>query len=115
MNWIGLLLGLFIGLSPTVTLEKVDRTGEHMRVSFPKGAVYACTTFQEQVVREPDANFPDGMYAPKHCWLLDETDTGYDEDWLYIKQYDSDWKVWVEVQYDNGDLTVKSNTLTIHR
>lgn len=120
-RYLALLLALFIGMraASALTISKIDVKGEQLLVSFDKGAVWACTVFQQQVVGTPDQNWSDGRYAPRHCWSLYSDATSYDDNWNYIKSYDTDWLVWAEVGYPALGVDViqytKTNVLEIHR
>lgn len=123
MNFLTMILTLLV----TFTNPTITATGSGFDVTFEKGAVGACTIFQDQTPipdSEPSLKevFPDGHYAPRHCYLVEPTSTGYGDDWDFIVPDQGDhttWKVWVEVQYMNGGpevlVTVKSPTLTVKR
>lgn len=108
------LLGLLLVDRPSIT---TSNDGERFKVSFEAGAIWACTIFQQQVVTEITENFPDGLYTPKHCWHLDPSLTTYDDNWAYIHQYDTPWKVWAELTYvENGETVIhKSNVIDLNR
>lgn len=122
MRWMSICAALVIAIasltaaSPTMTI-----VGEHIQVTFDKGAVGACTVYYNTAVTEvPSENFPDGHYAPRHCWLLDgESDlTGYTDDWAFIEKTNSEWDVYAEVGYVNADQTVsyvESNKVRVRR
>ena len=87
-----------------------ELTNERFKVVFNPGAVYACTVYEQQGGKEP--------YAPRHCWWLDPTLVGYEDDWEYIERYDTDWLVYAEVGYPDSDgVTVyhETNKLKVHR
>ena len=103
-------------LPPSITAVDGGRLFE---VTFDQGAGYACTIYQQQVVGEPDQNFPDGRYTPKHCWYLEPSDSGYQDDWAFIKPENTDWLVWSEIDYMNLEgvvvRTVLTNQVRVHR
>lgn len=110
-------LALMLGMVQDPSIV-ASQDGEKFTVTFDAGAVWACTVYQQQVVGEPDANFPDGMYAPRHCWDLKTSNTAYYDDWMYILKYDTDWLVWSEIGYpkSNDDIGyVMTNKIRIHR
>lgn len=112
---INMLMGLVMVIMTTAspTIESVK--GGKFLITYDKGAVWSCTVYQEQVKRASDSNFPDGMYAPRHCWGLDADTTGYVDDWAYITKSGQKWKVWAEVQYEVGNelKVVKSNQVEV--
>lgn len=108
---VSLLLLMLATPSPTIS-KRVD--GEEFKVNTGKGAVWSCTRYQQQTITEKDHNFPDGHYTPAHCWGLDPDQDEYVDDWAYILKYDTDWKVWAEVQYGDGS-EARTNVIEIHR
>ncbi len=116
-----LMVATVCGAAPTMAFTKLGDT-EHLTVSFDKGAVGACTVYQEQKVREDMREyFPDGKYAPRHCWMLDGTETGYQDDWAWIlpNTPPTKWLVRAEVQYvvpgQTEFSTVSSNAVEVTR
>ncbi len=106
---------------PTIAFTRLGDT-EHLTVAFEKGAVGACTVYEEQVVREDlKEYFPDGHYAPRHCWMLDGTETGYQDDWAWIlpNTPPTRWLVRAEVQYvvpgQTEFTTIRSNAVEVLR
>ena len=94
-----LLLSMFVwalvGAGPTIA-----SVGNRFEVRFEKGAVWGCTYFQEQRVREEERQrFPDGKYQPHKCGGLQPQSRFFEENWDFIQAYDSDWLVWAEVGY----------------
>lgn len=122
LRWAALVTALAIGLaapahsaSPRIAVSK---DGESLIVSFDKGATWACTVYRMTEPTEPKSDtFPDGHYAPRHCWGLDTSMTNYTDDWDFIKAYDSDWDVYAEVGYPKDDTMVyiSTNILRVHR
>ena len=112
---------------PTI---QVDDAGRNFTISFPPGAIWSCTIFKmvKPMYPEGDSNFPDGRYAPRHCWNLGTELTFYEDDWAYICQpspdrtsctpYNEDWEVWADVQHEGPDGQpldpVSTNVLQIH-
>ncbi len=116
-----LMVAVIEAAAPHIGFTKLGDT-EHLTVTFDKGAVGACTVYQEQKVREDMREyFADGKYAPRHCWMLDGSETGYQDDWDYITRETppSRWRVWAEVQYVVPGQTefsmVGSNTVEVTR
>ncbi len=108
-GWVGLvvaaiasvaLYAVVLGAAPTIAFTRLGDT-EHLTVRFDKGAVSACTVYQEQKVREDmRESFPDGRYAPRHCWGFDgDAMTRYDDDWAWIERSREKWLVYAEVYY----------------
>ena len=105
-----LLLALFVLAQQPATISYTDAK---LLVQFPRGAAGACTIYWQHQLSEPDANFPDGHYAPKHCWWdFDPTTISYEDDWQWISADGGKWDVWAEIDYENGT-TVKTNILTL--
>ena len=114
-----LLLGFPIKADHNPTITK-SQDGEHFVVSFDEGgAVHACTVYWMVKITEPigDPNFPDGHYAPRHCWFLDDDTTSYEDNWDYIPRYHTDWEVWSEVGFliDGKTVYFKTNVVFQHR
>lgn len=118
----GVLFGHLIGVMlraapapPTITYTAANE----FQVRFAPGAGWACVYFQEQRVREEERQrFPDGMYQPHKCGQLDARSTYFEENWDYIRAYDSDWLVWASIGYaqPNGDFAyLESNKVRVHR
>lgn len=109
MTLIALLLTL-LQAPITPTLTKITEDGEQLRATFAPGAIVACTIYELQT--------PEG-YAPKHCWILDPSETGYDDNWEWIKREQQPWKVYTRVQYPHdaqGQMVfMLSNVLDIVR
>ena len=117
---VALALALLVSVGALAATPQISTSADHQQftVSFEKGAIWACTVYQSQRVTDEDrANFPDGKYAPRHCWALDETMTSYPDDWAWILPYDVDWHVWAEVGYPRGGevVYVKTNVVVVHR
>lgn len=95
LGWmLGWATASIYGSAPTI-----ERTGERFRVTFDKGAVGACTIYKQGMLREPDPNWPDGYYTPRHCWGIDDDTTFYNDDWAWIQPEQTSWEVWAEIQY----------------
>lgn len=113
---LGWLLTILLLASAPVITRNIDET---FSTRFDAGALWACTYFQEQRVREESReHWPDGRYMPHKCGGLDLTSTYYEDNWDYIRAEDSDWLVWSEVGYPqpNGEIAyVSSNRLRVHR
>lgn len=123
-----LLLSMFIwalqGAAPTIRAVTNARGQQTFGVAFEPGAVWGCTYFQEQRVREEERKrFADGKYQPHKCGGLDPRSRFYEENWDYIQPYDSDWLVWAEIGYckvaqcEPGEEPryVSTEKLTVHR
>lgn len=94
--------------------------GELFIVSYKPGAVWSCTVYRMTVATEdPNGAFPDGHYAPRHCWALDEKSSAYTDDWEWIRKYDVEWEVWAEVGYPVGNTPevtyTKTNVIKVTR
>ena len=94
------LYAVVSGAAPTIAFTRLGDT-EHLTIQFAKGAVSTCTIYQEQKVREDmRESFPDGKYAPRHCWGLDDPQmTRYDDDWAWIDRTGEKWLVYAEIYY----------------
>lgn len=104
--------------SRQVTVTCIELPCERFLVTFPKGAMQAITVYQQQVQGEPDDNFPDGRYTPRRVWFLEDSSIEeYEEDWNFIRKYETPWKVWAEIGYiENGEVVyVKSNVIDVVR
>jgi hypothetical protein len=88
-------------------IEKTTVDGEHLAITFAKGAVGVSTVYQEQVVREEWKDyFPGSMYAPRHAIGIDDPLlTTIEEDWAFIERNTppTKWLVWTEVYYPAAD------------
>jgi len=104
-----LLLALNL-TTPTLSMNKEEFTAR-----FEKGAVFGCVVFQQQMVGEPDVNFPDGRYTPRKCYYLDPTDVEFRSDWDFIERYNTPWLVWAEMHYGEEDQTILSNQIAVTR
>jgi hypothetical protein len=101
--------------TPTIA---ISRDGEQFTITFEKGATWACTVYRMTTPTEtPSESFPDGHYAPRHCWNLDVSMTTYPDDWAYIPPYHADWDVYAEIGYSKeGDIVyVSTNRVRTHR
>lgn len=90
--------GLQFVTDPTITYDKETHV---FKVTLPVNTVWACTVFRQTVPSYPldDPNFPDGHYAPRHCWALEPNQqASYLDDWAYIDAYQGEWDVWVVLQ-----------------
>lgn len=108
-------------LSSTPTIEPIDGG---FKVLFQPGAVWSCTTFRMTEPTEPKSGpFPDGYYAPKKCFFIDDEQIGYLVNWQFINKpdgsnYDVDWDVFAEVTYvdhEGNVKDVKSNVVRTHK
>ena len=120
MMWLIVLGWLLLqSLSGAAMLTCEDMDCEQMEVTFPTGANWACTVYEQQVVLEENRQyFPNGKYAPRHCWALDEDMTSYQENWAHIRKEHTNWRVWAEIQYDVGggqERVMTTNILEVHR
>jgi hypothetical protein len=103
-----LTLALFVAFqtvsAPTIRINDI---GDTFLVQYEAGAEWACTVYRSvDAIQEPSANFPDGHYAPRHCWALEPTSTSYQDNWARIESYidaDGDGK------YDAIDWTIKAS------
>lgn len=97
----------------TPTITATGNELEPFLVTFPAGALQACTIFQDQAVLAPDdplrQYFADGHYAPRHCWGLPLKLTSYTDDWDFMPPSDppASWKIWVLVQYPTPESRAK--------
>lgn len=91
------------------------RDGQAFHVHFEKGAVFACTVYKMvKATEEPSETWPDGRYAPRHCWNLSAGTTFYTDDWEHIKTYSEDWDVWAEIGYPFPSKTVPGVTDVVY-
>ena len=110
---IALWLLLFQLTAPSVPVLTSHDNGERWLVEYPAGADVACTVYTMQTLpgEEP--------YEPRHCWLLEEDSTWYEDDWAFILHYDADWDVQAHVGYVNptgdGAIYYVSNVIRVHR
>ena len=117
---IALLSGwLYVGyLHAASAAIKAAPDGETFSVTFEPGAIWACTVFQMQKATEPPSSyFPDGKYAPRHCWGLSPAVGFYEDNWDHIPPYGEDWLVWAEIQRPGASefVSEETNRLSIHR
>jgi hypothetical protein len=93
--------------TPTIRINDI---GDAFLVQYAAGAEWACTVYRSvDAIQEPSANFPDGHYAPRHCWALEPTSTSYTDNWDRIRSYvDADkdgsddaieWEIFAMVGY----------------
>lgn len=107
MKTVRTLLGTFVlvvsmaFVPNTPTLEV--GTDNSITVAFDKGAVYACTHYENLSLIGDDGK-PETLHD---CGWIDETQSKYEEPWLvYIPRKSQTWRVYATVGYprqgDNG-------------
>lgn len=111
------LIALFLSAMLSLPSLAIFDGGERIQVTFEPGAIWACTVYEQQDIAKTPLR--DGsIYAPQHCWGLDRDMEGYEDDWAYIRRFDTDWLVWAFIQYEQDDgsmLKVETNRVEVHR
>jgi len=109
-------LPLLFGAVPNTVSIEMSEDEQTFLVTFEAGSVNACTVFEQQGTD----------YSPRHCYYMDLFMTSYEDDWAYICKpskvnecvnYDTDWLVYANIFYFDGDLVVTrtTNKILVHR
>ena len=119
-----LIVALIIALSPTLHTSSFEALPslvvtnvEAITVRFELGAVWACTVFEQQDIAKTPLR--DGsVYAPRRCWALSTDMDSYEDNWDYIRRFETEWLAWASISYPDTDEAmrrVETNKVPVHR